>query len=757
MFFSALSFLAGILIVQQFSELPETFYLLWLGLLACCFVFLRYWRLMFFTTGLLWAIYFSSLRLQAQLPAQFEGQSIQIEGRVIGLPQHNERSVRFDFSVLKSKINKPEQLNLKKVRLRWYYPKQAIKPGQYWQFTVKLKKPHGRFNPGGFDYERWLFMQNIAATGYVRKKPAPQLIAIAPVFQNADSVRQFISDKLDELLGKTENRGLIKALTIGDKQELTQQQWQIFRDTGTIHLLAISGLHLGLVSGIIYFLTLKISIALAIRSPQHIAALFAIAIATFYAALAGFSLPTQRALLMLIIVMTGIVWQRNLKATNTLAIALFAVLIFDPLTVLSPGFWLSFLAVVLIVYCLAGRLSKIGYWHSAITIHWIIAIGLSPVLLFYFQQVSLISPLANLVSVPIISMLIVPLCLVGVVLLCISPFFAHPIFVLVDTLLHGLSWVLSEMASLPFATVSLSPPPVYTVILAIAAVFLLFSPKGIPARWLALILFFPLIFQNVEKPKRGEISLTVLDVGQGLSAVVETSHHVLVFDTGAKYSEQYNMGDAVVIPFLKNKAIKLLDILLISHGDNDHIGGSSSILEQIQVKKILTSVPKQLARYTADSCQAGQSWVWDQVLFEILWPPVNNEFLSDNNRSCVLKIASNQIDLLLTGDIEKNAEIKLLKKYTVQLQSDVLVSPHHGSNTSSTLVFLEQVQPSIVLIPSGYRNRFSFPHPKVLERYKKMDAKIFNTATDGALTVKTDNNLLVIETIRSKLGKYWHN
>ena len=756
MFFSALSFLAGILIVQQFPELPEPIHWLWLSLLACCFIFFCQWRLMFFTIGLLWAVYYASLRLQEQLPVELEGQTIQIEGKVVGLPQHDDRSVRFDFSVLKSKQIDLQQIKLKKIRLRWYYPEQAIKSGQYWQFTVKLKRPHGRLNPGGFDYERWLFMQNIAATGYVRKTPAPQLMATAVVFQNTDSIRQFISDRLDELLKKTENKGLIKALTIGDKQELTQQQWQIFRDTGTIHLLAISGLHLGLVSGIIYFLILKICIVLAIRSPQHFAALFAITIATFYAALAGFSLPTQRALLMLIIVMTGVVWQRNITATNTLAIALFAVLIFDPLAVLSPGFWLSFLAVILIVYCLTGRLSKINSWHGAITIHWITAIGLSPVLLFYFQQVSLVSPLANLVAVPVVSLLVVPLCLLAVVLLLISPFFAHAVYVQIDNILQGLSWVLSEMASLPFATASLSPPPLYAVILAIAAVFILFSPKGIPARWLALVLFFPLIFHRVEKPKAGEISLTVLDVGQGLSAVIQTSQHVLVFDTGAKYSEQYNMGSAVVIPYLKNQSIKQLDILLISHSDNDHIGGADSILEQIQVKKILSSVPNQLAGYTAESCQAGQSWVWDQVSFEILWPPVNDEFLSDNNRSCVLKITSRYMSLLLTGDIEEKAEIKLVNN-TVQLQSNVLVSPHHGSNTSSSLAFLEQVQPSVVLIPSGYKNRFSLPHPKVLERYKKINAKIFNTAIDGALTVKIENNLLIIETIRSKLGKYWHN
>ena len=751
MFISVLSFVTGIIVVQQFSALPETIWILCLFVLMLCSAFLRYWQLMFFVMGLLWACCFASFRLADRLPEHLEGRHIQVEGRVVGLPKYDERRVRFDFVVSKSKLNKrlPE-----KIRLSWFFPKQQVKAGQYWQFTVKLKKPHSRFNPGGFDYEKWLFMQNIGATGYVKNKPPPRLVVTDSTCQNFDCLRQVIADNLTELIGHTENRGVIKALTIGERHDISHKQWEIFRKTGTVHLVAISGLHIGLVAGLAYLLALKTSIRLTIISPQIIAAMVAILVALFYAALAGFSLPTQRALLMLIIAMAAISWQRNIKPVNTLALTMFIVLIFDPLAVLSAGFWLSFLAVVLIVYCLAGRLGKTGYWKSAIKIHWVTAIGLAPLLLLYFQQVSTIAPLANLLAVPVISLLVVPLCLIAVLLMFFMPTLAEHVFLLVDTILQVLWSVLAEISPLPYASVSTALVPFYTIPLALLGVFILLSPRGIPVRWLGIVMLFPLIFVDVKKPEQGEVTMTLLDVGQGLSAVVETRKHVLVFDTGAKYSDQYDMGDAVVIPFLNSKGIDVVDTLLISHGDNDHIGGAESVIKQSRVDKILTSVPKMLAQYVPVQCQAGQSWDWDDVTFEILWPVQNS--LSENNNSCVLKVSSKHGSFLLTGDIEAEAENGLIKKYAQQLESDFLIAPHHGSKTSSTIAFLKWVDPAIVLIPSGYRNRFSFPHQAVLKRYQEVNTSWMNTADDGAIIVEMKKDLLEVNSIRRERTKYWN-
>ena len=453
MLFSTLSFAAGIIVVQQFSNLPSNLWVIFLLLLLLGLAFFRYWKVFFFTLGVFWVIIFANLRLADRLPESLQGQKIELEGKVIGLPQHDERRVRFDFAVSKSKMAVPD-----KIRLSWFFPKQEIKAGQYWRFTVKLKKRHGRLNLGGFDYERWLFVNNIGATGYVRNKPQPVKIVSISWWQSTTVIRQEISDKLDVFLEGNKSLGVIKALTIGERQGIDQNQWAVFKDTGTVHLLAISGLHIGLVSGLVYLLVFNACVLFSVASPQKIAAVGAIVVALFYSALAGFSLPTQRSLVMLSIAMLAISWQRNNTAVNTIALTLFAVLVFDPLAVLSAGFWLSFFAVTLIVYSLAGRLGKTVYWLSAIKIHWVTALGLTPFLVYFFQQISIISPLANLFTVPLISLVVVPLCLLAVITLFLLPELSDKLFYLLSQILQNLEMILTELSTLPYAAINTATP-----------------------------------------------------------------------------------------------------------------------------------------------------------------------------------------------------------------------------------------------------------------------------------------------------------
>ncbi len=751
MFFYTLPFVVGVIVVQQFSELPSLSWLATMLIVVAICSYYQYWRLIIFVLGMLWTISFASMRLNDRLLEPLQGHVIDIEGVVVGLPQYDERKVRFDFSVSKPINNFPQ-----KIRLSWYFPKQTIKAGQFWKFTVKLKKPHGRFNPNGFDYEKWLFIQNISATGYVKNVPLPQKLISKTKKYNFSVLRQLISDNLDELLEDSPNKGLIKALTIGDRHHLSQQQWDVFRKTGTVHLLAISGLHIGLVSGLMYFFILRLSVMFSVVSPQNYAASAAIFIAFFYSVLAGFSLPTQRSLLMLVIaLLMTIVWQRKVTAVNTVSMTLLVVLFFDPFAVLSIGFWLSFLAVIIIIYSLAGRLANIKGWKSAIKIHWVTAIGLAPLLLYSFQQVSIISPFANFITVPIISFLVVPLCLLSVVFMFISPVITEQLLFLVDKVLQGVESILSLMSELPYAAVTTGSPPIAAIPVALLGVLILLSPKGLPARWLGLFFLLPLLFIYTERPKQGEVFMTLLDVGQGLSAVIETAHHVLIFETGAKYSNQFDMGNAVVIPFLNSKGINVVDTLLISHADNDHIGGANSILDQVKVDKILTSVPNLLEQFSPERCLRGLSWEWDQVKFEII-SPNQNFFESENNNSCVLKVNSNHGQILLTGDIEKLAEDWLVMNAAQQLNSDILIAPHHGSKTSSTLAFLQNVSPKEILIPTGYRNRFSFPHLEVIDRYENIKSNWKSTSNEGAITVKMKNNTILVHSHREDHGKYWN-
>ena len=549
----------------------------------------------------------------------------------------------------------------------------------------------------------------------------------------------------------------MKALTIGDRHDISQSQWQVFRLTGTSHLIAISGLHIGLVAGLVYFIVLKCWAWTGILrwSPPKVAALAALVAAFMYSALAGFSIPTQRALIMLTVVMAGIYLQRKVHPLNTLVIAMFVVCLVDPLSVLSAGFWLSFMAVTLIVYALAGRIGKLPYWRSMLKIQWVAAIGLAPLVIFYFQQVSIVSPLANLIAVPFISIVIVPLSLLSVIFMFFWPSFSAWLFDWLDTMLYELLRVLSVLSELPFAALGNSGNSVWVMFLALTGCFTLLAARGFPGRWLGLVLLLPLAFTNGETIKPGAIKMTLLDVGQGLSAVIQTAKHTLVFDTGAKISAQFDMGSHVLLPFLRAQNIKKVDRLIISHSDNDHIGGAHSVLQGIDVDQVVSTATGPLEKYLPVLCFAGQSWQWDDVQFTLL-APGETSLKGENNQSCVLKIATEHGNILLTGDIENEAEQWLVDEYTTQLQAEILVAPHHGSKTSSTLPFLLTVKPEYILIPAGYRNRFGFPHRSVLQNYRKINAKWLNTADAGAIIVRVDQKAITVESFREKEGKYWH-
>jgi len=747
----ALAFLAGILLVQQFADLPSTNWLILCSIAASFSAYYRYHPATFFCLGILWVTLFANLNLNDRLPASLAGIDTIVTGTIADLPEITDKLVRFDFQVNAAPAQIPA-----KIRLSWQDFDHGFKAGQQWTFTVKLKQPHGTLNPGGFDYERWLFTEGIGATGFVRPYPKPVLRTQAVGFSISHS-RQAINDRLSALPIQPEHIALLKALTIGFGNDLTPAQWEVFRQTGTTHLVVISGSHIALVAGLVYWLILKLWARTGVLrwSPPQVAAAVASAAGIFYAGLAGFSVPTQRAVVMLAVLMLAIIWQRPVRPFHTLALALFAVLVYDPLAILLPGFWLSYFAVAVIVYVVSGRLGKLNFWREMFHINWCTSLGLSPLLLFFFQQVSLCAPLANAFAVPVISLLLVPLALCTTLLLFIYQPLANVLMALLDSLLHYLMLALSWFAQLPLATINHPQPSWLALILALIGLAWLLAPRGMPARYLGLVMLLPLLFPVTQKLQDGELKMTLLDVGQGLATVVQTANHSLVYDTGAKYSPQSDSGQQIVLPFLRQQGVTHLDQLIISHGDNDHIGGAASVLREIPTDKVLTSVPKQLADYAPINCVAGQSWDWDGVRFTVLSPSIT-PFVSDNNNSCVVKITSAYGSVLLTGDIEAEAEIWLLKTYREQLRAKVLVAPHHGSKTSSTYSFLQTVLPDTVLIPAGFHNPFGHPHPKILQRYREIDAKWLNTAESGAITLDYQKEGTLLESFRQTEARYWH-
>lgn len=750
-------FLAGTFMVQWLPVLPPW----WLAppvLLVLVFC----WHLRFFLVaavlgGFAWASIHGGLRLAERL-AEEGRQQVLVEGQIVSLPDELDRGFSFEFAI--QKVLEPPGLRVPgHVKVSWYDADRKPESGDLWRFNLSLRRPRGTLNPGGFDLEQWQFAEGIRGVGYVRNSPSNQrLTEVGTALLSPLRWRQLLSDRIQKALSGSSTAGMIEALTLGADHHISKEQWEVLRKTGTTHLIAISGSHIGLIAGSV-FIFLRILFAwLGIQrcSPQTLAALLAGVTAIFYSALAGFSIPTQRAMIMIMLAMGAIVLRRNVNATHMLCLTLLAVIVYDPLSVLSPGFWLSFGAVLLIAYVIAGRTTRVEGFTALWKINWVTALGLAPLLLLFFGQVSLVSPLANLLAVPVLGMVLVPVCLVAALFLPIVPVIGTWLFHVADTILAWFWPILVWLAHLPLAMWSHAVPPSYALLLAFAGVLLLLAPIGIPSRWLGFILLLPALTFHPERLPPGAFRVILLDVGQGLAVAVETRHRTLIYDTGAKLGPNFDMGSAVIEPYLLQKGISLIDTLVISHADNDHIGGAESVLQRFPVDHVYTSAPAQLADYHPVSCGADQVWNWDGVEFRMLAPMQSSQ--KENDNSCVLRIAGGGGSALLTGDIETTGESLLVDRYGPDLRSDLLVAPHHGSKTSSTRRFLEVVKPGFILIPVGYLNRFGFPNPKVLERYAEFGSHVMDSVHHGAITVTFEKpgGIPRLESYRQANLRYWN-
>jgi competence protein ComEC len=723
---SAIAFVLSCAAILALPELPPPAYLLSLIPIIMVVLYLRHYFLLFAVAGLLVTWFQCYQLIDNRLDKSLYGQTLTVSGQVISIPQQNDQRVRFLF--------KPDKLTPAlphKIRVSWYRPfADNLAVNQNWQLKLRLKPAVGLSNPGSFDYEKWLFQQGIGAVSYVKPSDTNKLITSSNR-HSIDTVRHKLANFITLTLDESETSALLVGLTTGMRTSISSHQWQTLSNTGTSHLLAISGLHIGLAAVIGFYIfkwlwQLKSSNLLLIPA-KKCAVIGAIIFATAYAALAGFSVPTQRALLMLLVVSISLLMNRSIKASHILATSLIIILTFDPLAILSAGFWLSFAAVAIIFFTFSHRHPPVA--RPWLKIHCVIAIGLTPFLLLFFNQTSLITPLANFIAVPVISFIVVPLSLAASFSWLFSPQLTSLLFTIADITLSHLWVLLDKLSVLPFATWSPTQLPFAYWLIVLLGIILLLMPKGFPAKWLGLLGFTPFIFYQAPRPNDGEFWFTLLDVGQGLSTVIVTKNHTLIYDVGEKISPQFDMGAHIVVPYLNSVDINHIDKLIVSHGDNDHIGGLHSLAQQKNIGQILSSVTEKIPK--ASSCHQGQQWVWDNVLFQVLHPRLTDQ-LSENNFSCVLKVSNKTGSVLLTGDIEKQAENLLIERQQ-DLTSTLLIAPHHGSNTSSSYPFIRHVNPQSVLIPAGYMNRFNFPHPKVIQRYKTQNIPILSTAQSGAI------------------------
>ncbi|BAN34939.1 DNA internalization-related competence protein ComEC/Rec2 [Sulfuricella denitrificans skB26] len=772
-----LAFVLGVWLLQQQAALPT---LVWTLLLPLMWLVSRFLpalprevlaKVFFLGLGFFWAAFMAQQRLQDALPTAWEGRDIQVVGVVAALPATNERGMRFEFDV--ERVKTLEAVVPHHIQLSAYsegFGKKAsdaalpdFHAGERWQLTVRLKRPHGNANPNGFDFEAWLLERNIRASGYVRQEDSNRRLAehvYRPGYM-VEMLRERVAQRFQTVLGERPYAGVLKALAVGEQNAISPDQWRVFLRTGVNHLMSISGLHVTMISSLAFALVYGLwrrSQSLTLRLPARKAAAVAGALAALlYALLSGFGVPTQRTLYMLSVVAAALWLGRASSASSVLALAVLVVLLIDPWAVLSPGFWLSFGAVAAILYVGVGRLGRPHWLRAWANVQWAVTLGLVPALLLMFQQVSIVSPLANAFAIPVISLVVVPLTLAGAILPLDSPLLlAHQVM---TWCMAALEW-LSQM---PDAVWQQHAPPLWTVLAAAIGIFWLLLPRGFPARWLGAAGLMPMFMVLPPQPEQGALWLSVLDVGQGLAVVVQTRNHALLYDTGPRYTADADSGSRIVVPYLRAAGIKRLDGLIVTHDDSDHSGGAASVLDAVPVGWLASSLPADspILPHARKSlpCYAGQSWEWDGVHFEMLhpgWESYADEHLRNNARGCTLKITSPYGSVLLPADIERESEAEILARTPDALAATLLVAPHHGSKTSSTEAFIHQVNPSIVIFTAGYRNHFGHPKPEVVERYRVLGSRLYRSDFDGAVLLRFEKEAGVkLQTWRQERHRYW--
>lgn len=700
--------------------------------------------------GLVYAASIGWQRMDQRLDANLQGESVLLAGYVDGLPIRDQRSLRFEMQTIPG----PQPLP-RRVRLSWYEVDATPAPGDCLVVMARLKRPRGLVNAAGFDFERQALAGNIGATGYiVRALPAR---ADCTTRLDIDRVREAIAAGIDIALPPGRVRATVKGLAIGDTREIDDADWDLFRASGTTHLIAISGLHVGLAAAIgsgLVWLLYALWPVLGLRLPRSQAmAVAALLAASVYAVLAGYSLPTQRTLITIAAMLAGVLTRRELGWWTRYALALVAVLLLDPLAPLSAGFWLSFGAVAWLILAFGRRWRPESLWRAWIIPQLGLTVALLPLGLAFFQQASAAAPLVNLLAVPYVTFLVVPVLLLAVVLSPVATLSA-PIWQLAAWLLGAFDALIVWAADLPLSRWTLPPPSLLAWVVALLGTLWLLAPRGWPGRALGGFALLPLLLPRGTDLPEGAFALSLLDVGQGQATVLRTARHTLLVDTGPGFPDGGDLGDRVLVPALAEMGVRRLDLLIVSHDDLDHAGGTASLRRRLAVARIDAAAPGSISG--AQLCRMGERWTWDGVEFEILHPPTTLPYLG-NESSCVVRVANSGGSVLIPGDIGATIEARLIREQADKLDVDILIAGHHGSAGSTSAAFLDAVSPQQVWYSAGYLNRFDFPRAEVVRRVAKTGAQQFSTAQAGAMDLKfLPQGMQAPEFARAGQRRWWH-
>lgn len=694
-------------------------------------------------------------RVAARLDPQLEGQTLRVRGAVASVPQAAADGVRFRLATA------PQSGIPPLVELTWYEPDRRLQAAERLELEVRLRRPRGFANPGGADYEARMLRENIGATGYVRSLEGQgrgwRDVARRPMLVARDEVHAATR----RALGERPATGIVAGLSVGLQDALSPAQWRELARSGTSHLMAISGTHIGMLAALAAWLAAGVQRLRqrggALGAARDAAVVAGSATAIAYASLAGWSVPTQRTAIMIGIVALALRLRRRIDPGDALALGVIAVLALEPLAPLAVGFWLSFGAVGAILFATSGLLHRPGLLRGYARAQLAVTAGLVPVLVGSFGSVSIVAAGVNLVAIPLYTIVIVPAVLASTAAVLVVPGFGTGV-------MHGVAWMIEAtwpLISVPagwawatWGVAGLTPWAWCALALGAAAAL---APLLPPGRVAGVLLLVAACSWRAAPPDPGAVHFAMLDVGQGLAAVVETRNHVLVYDTGPAFRSGSDTGTLVVEPYLRHRGLRRIDMLVASHDDLDHAGGAASLARAFPIERRVASGRALDALGPTERCTRGDRWTWDGVSFE--WVHPGPELLAkDNDRSCVLRVHAGARTALLTGDVERMAEAQLLEHGGAG-RVDVLLVPHHGSRTSSTAALVAATRPGWALVPSGHRNRWGFPKPDVVARWRAVGSDVLTGSATGAIEFELhpDRPIRMPRLWRIERRRFWHD
>lgn len=744
-----------------------------------------------------------------------EGRDVEVTGSVLAMPQPGEDGVRFRLGIESARLDGRAVTLPPQILLGWYSgfagreapapaqdadpfeaalalqrQPQPLRAGERWQMTVRLKAPHGNSNPHGFDYELWLWEQGVQATGYVRAgvHDAPPVRFSTSWRHPIEQARQVVREAIFQRIENRQLAGVIAALVVGDQNAIERADWDVFRATGVAHLMSISGLHItmfawaaSLLIGGLWRWSARLTPRLCLALPAGAAgALGGLALAALYALFSGWGVPAQRTIWMLAVVILLRQSGRQWPWAQTWLLAMAVVVVLDPWALMQAGFWLSFVAVGVLFATDSGAADQGGEraggrfgieekpegrwgllrWPAwlaglagALREQWVVTLALTPLSLLLFNQMSLVGLLANAVAIPLVTLVVTPLALLGVLW--------APVWLAAAWAVGVLALFLQWLASWPLASISVPAAPLWCAVAGVAGGGLLATRLPWSLRALGVPLLLPILLWQPVRVPAGQFELLAADIGQGNAVIVHTANHSLLYDAGPRFSRESDAGHRVLVPLLRALGDRL-DVLMVSHRDNDHIGGAAAVLAMQPEARLLSSIeaahPLQAVR-KAIRCVAGQRWEWDGVTFELLHPAAADYGVAGNKpnaMSCVLRITNGSRTALLVGDIESPQELRLATANPASLKADVLLVPHHGSKTSSSEVFLDAVKPQWAVAQAGYRNRFGHPVDSVVARYEERGIRLVKSPQCGAASWQSQQPE-IFRCQRQEGLRYWHH